>query len=58
MLHLPFSEEREDVVLGLLGEPLLTRDQQLNLMEISLEDLGSEVGDEMLCERKVVFFHR
>ena len=49
----PFVEELQDVVLALLREPCLTRDEEVDLREVSLQDLRCEGGDEVLGERSV-----
>jgi hypothetical protein len=49
-----FVQEVQNIVQTGLREPYLLADPLLDLLEIDLEDLGSEVGDEVLGDLGVV----
>ena len=51
----PFSKECKDVILSLLGKPLVSLNEQFNLTKICLEDLRSKISDKVLCKCKVIF---
>jgi hypothetical protein len=54
VIHLPLSKELEDVVLTLLGEPCLTRYEDVHLLKVDFEDLRGKGGDKVLCESAII----
>ena len=57
-IHIPSSEESEDVVLALLREPGLVSDVEVDLLEVDAQDLRSERGNEVLRKCAILFLHR
>lgn len=51
----PLGEELKDLVLAFLGKPSLSRDIQLYLLKIDLENFGRKVSHKVLRKRPVFF---
>ena len=56
--HEPLGEELENLILALLGKPSLSRDIQLDLMEVHLHNFGRKRCRKVLCELSIFLLQR